>query len=247
MNNSTSTISAGWPTNWPANSFRWLPTALLGIPILVFLVVAIFAAARPQGNVAFTPAMVVVAVLLQLVIEGIVVAIILTALPSISKFSLRQLGFYAPRPWQIGIGLIGAVAMVIVVEGGATLIQTLSGQKHEQSVVELFKHVVGTNVMWFFAIFAIVLAPFMEEVMFRVFVFNVGLRYGGFWTGAVISGLCFGAAHGDFMVLVPLALGGMILSYVYYRTGNAFSSMITHGLFNAVTVFALIFAPQLAK
>ena len=29
MNNSTSTISAGWPTQWPANSFRGGPTALL--------------------------------------------------------------------------------------------------------------------------------------------------------------------------------------------------------------------------
>ena len=138
--------------------------------------------------------------------------------------------------------------MVVVVEGLASIIQALSHQQHEQSVVELFKHVRGTNVMWLFAFFAIVLAPFMEETIFRIFVFNAARRWsGGFWRGAIVSGVLFGSAHMDLWVLVPLALGGIILCYVYYRTRNAFCSMITHGLFNALTVFALIYAPQLAQ
>jgi membrane protease YdiL (CAAX protease family) len=185
--------------------------------------------------------------MLQLLIEGSAVIVILTMLPRVSKFSLREMGFKPPQPWQIGVALLGAVAMVVVVEGGASLIQSYFHVKHEQSVVDLFRHVIGTYAMWYFAIFAIVLAPFMEEVIFRVFVFNIGLRWGGFWTGAVISGLCFGAAHGDPWVLLPLAAGGVVLCGVYYRTRNAFMSMITHGIFNAVTVFALIYAPQLAK
>ncbi len=252
MNNSTSTISAGWPTNWPANSFRGGPTALL---ILAALGAALLGgwigvgyfliAHRPR---TLGPDFVVSAIFVQLLVEGAAVLVILAALPAVSKRSLRDLGFYLPRPWQIGVGILGAIAMVLVVEGGASLIETLTHTKHEQSVVELFKQVIGNRrVMWLFAIFAIVLAPFMEEVIFRIFIFNAGLRWGGFWLGAIISGFCFGAAHTDVFVLVPLALGGMILCGVYYRTGNAFCSMITHGLFNAVTVFALMFAPQLAR
>lgn len=252
MNNSISTISAGWPTNWPADSFRAGPTALLilaaaGAAVIGGLIgfVLFFGLHRPQY---MTADFVIAAVLVQLFLEGGAVIVLLLGLPTVSKLSLRELGFYVPRPWQIGLGILGAIAMVIVVEGGASLIQTLAHQKHEQSVIELFKSVVGhRRAMWIFAIFAIVLAPFMEEVIFRIFIFNVGLRWGGFWVGSIISGLCFGAAHGDWFVLVPLALGGMILCSVYYRTGNAFASMITHGLFNAVTVFALMFAPQLAQ
>ena len=252
MNNSTSTTSAAWPTHWPANSFRWGPTALLvlaaiAVAVVGFIIIGVYgylhgAALRSNG-----PAFVFFAVVAQLLVEGVAVLVILAALPSVSKFSLRELGFYAPRLWQIGVALLGAIAMVIVVEGGASLIETLTHQKHEQTVVELFRHVVGTNAMWFFAIFAIVLAPMMEEIIFRIFVFNIGLRYGGFWVGAIVSGICFGAAHTDLVVLVPLALGGMILCTVYYRTRNAFASMITHGCFNAVTVFALMYAPNLTK
>ena len=252
MNNSTSTISAGWPTHWPANSFRGGPTALLILAALGAAIVGgiigilfFFGAHRPQ---TMGTQFVISAIWVQLLVEGSAVIVILAALPAVSKLSLRELGFYVPRPWQLGIALLGAIAMIVVVEGGATIIQTLTHTKHEQSVVELFKQVVGQpRVMWFFAIFAIVLAPFMEEVIFRIFIFNVGLRWGGFWLGSIVSGLCFGAAHTDVFVLVPLALGGMILCAVYYRTGNAFCSMVTHGLFNALTVFALMFAPQLAQ
>ena len=252
MSNSTSTISAGWPTNWPANSFRGGPTALLILAALGAALVGgfigvsyFFVAHRPR---TMGPEFVVSAIFVQLLVEGSAVLVILAALPAVSKRSLRELGFYVPRPWQIGVAILGAIAMVVVVEGGASLIQALTHTKHEQSVVELFKQVVGNRrVMWLFAIFAIVLAPFMEEVIFRIFIFNVGLRWGGFWLGAIVSGLCFGAAHTDPYVLVPLALGGIILCAVYYRTGNAFASMITHGIFNAVTVFAIVFAPQLAQ
>ncbi len=188
------------------------------------------------------------AILIQLVLEASIVALILIALPRLSGFSLKELGFVMPRPWQIGIALLGAIAMIIVVEGGASLIQALLHQKHEQQVVELFKQVRSqASVMWLFAVFAVVLAPFMEETIFRIFVFNIGLRYGGFWVGAIISGIAFGLAHTDIYVLLPLAVGGMVLSFVYYRTRNAFCSMVTHGCFNALTVFALIYAPNLAQ
>jgi membrane protease YdiL (CAAX protease family) len=191
---------------------------------------------------------VIPAIVFQLALEGAAVIAILIGMPRLTKFSLRDIGFKPPSAEAVFIGLIGAVAMIVVVEGGASLIDTLLHQKHEQDVVQLFRQIRGqSSTLWFFAFFAIVLAPMMEETIFRTFFFNLGLRYGGFWTGALLSGLLFGAAHLDLYVLVPLMLGGMILSYVYYRSQNAFASMITHGLFNAATVVAIIFFPQLAK
>ena len=251
MNNSISTPSAAWPTTWPSNSFKAGPTALVIFAALVVGAIVLVAGilwiyAHPGAGGATVP--ILPAIVIQLLLEGAVVALLLAALPRLSGFSLRELGFVTPQLWQVGVALLGAIVMVIVVEGGASLLQSLLHQKHEQQVIELFKQVRSQpNVLCFFAVFAIVLAPFMEEMIFRVFVFNIGLRYGGFWAGAIVSGIAFGLAHADLFVLVPLALGGMVLSYVYFRTRNAFCSMVTHGCFNALTVFALIYAPQLAQ
>ncbi len=49
----------------------------------------------------------------------------------------------------------------------------------------------------------------------------------------MLSGVLFGIAHGDLYAALPLALGGIVLCAVYYRTRNAFASMISHALFNA--------------
>ena len=245
MNNSTSKPSARWPTTWPPDSFRLGPTALLIAAILIAGSVVLFGGIlwMHATNTGIIPGAIVV----QLVLEVLIVAIIIAALPKVSGFPLAELGFRALRPSDVLYGLLGAVAMLVIVQGSSTLLDTLTHQVHEQQVIELFKQLRSPSTMWFFAVFAAVVAPIAEETIFRVFLFNAAMRYGGFWIGAIVSGICFGAVHGDAYAFLPLALGGMVLCYVYYRSGNAFSSMISHGLFNAVTLVAIVFFPKLAQ
>jgi len=152
-----------------------------------------------------------------------------------------------PDGRTIGIALIGAVAMAIVANGGASLIDYFLHSTHEQGVVELFKGLRDPAVFTAFVVFAVVFQPFIEETIFRVFFFNFGLRFGGFWAGAILSGVLFGLAHGDLVAAVPLALGAIVLCWVYYRTRNAYASMISHGLFNTFSILALHYAPSLTK
>ncbi len=195
-----------------------------------------------RGAVALVPALVI-----QLVLEAGVVAVILRGLPVLSGFSLRELGFRAIGAGQIGIATLGALIMAIVANGGASLIDALFHTTHEQQVVQMVRNVHNPAIIAFFAIFAVVIAPIAEETIFRVLVFNIGLRYRGFWFGAILSGVLFGVAHGDKFEALPLALAGVVLCGVYYCTRNAYASMITHGLFNAMTVIALFAFPQLTK
>ncbi len=247
MNNSTSKPSARWPIAWPPNSFSFGRTALLVVAaaaaaVLIFGV----GLASMRAQMARTNAVPRLgAIEIQFVAEVAVVAIVLGALPRVSGFSLRELGFRPLRASDVLYGVLGAVAMLILVQGSSTLVEALSHQEHQQQVVELFKHLRAPRAIWFFGIFAAVIAPIAEETIFRVFLFNLAMRYGGFWIGAIVSGICFGAVHGDIFAFLPLALGGALLCYVYYRSGNAFASMISHGLFNAVTLLALLFVPKL--
>ena len=243
---------SAWPNLWPSDSFRAGPTALLILAIVGATAIVLVAAAvwfviqypadARRGALGLLPGMVI-----QLVLEAIIVAILVWGLPWVAKMPLRDLGFRPLEPKQIAFAAVAAIVMAIVVNGGASLVETLTHQQHQQQVVQMFKAVKNPAVMAFFAVFAVLLAPVAEEMVFRVFLFNIGLRYGGFWLGAAVSAILFGLAHGDIYVLVPLALGGLVLCFVYYRTRNAYASMITHGLFNSFTVAALLFAPNLAK
>jgi membrane protease YdiL (CAAX protease family) len=247
VNGSPSTTSPAWPTHWPKDSFTGIWTwALAVVAALPFVGAFAFGVARPVtiSYASVTPFELYLSLGGTAALEGVLVAIVLFALPKLSKFSLRELGFRVPSLRDAGIAGLGAIAMVVVANGLASLIDTLSHVKHQQDVVAMFRALHDPRTLAAFAFFAVIVAPLAEEMLFRVFFFNLGLRYGGFWAGAVLSGVLFGMAHGDLYAAVPLALGGIILCYVYYRTRNAWASVITHGTFNSLSLVAILFAPS---
>ena len=244
MNDSTSATLPAWPTRWPKNSFTSVWTWLLAGFIAALFVVAFIAGLKTTRVPTVTAPEFDVLIALQFLLEGSLLAIVLAALPKLSGFTLRQLGFRAPNASSVGTALLGAVVMAIVANGGASLIDYLAHSQHQQDIVQIFKELRDPKTITIFAAFAVVFAPFAEETFFRVFFFNLGMRYGGFWAGAVLSGILFGMAHGDLYAALPLALGGIVLCAVYYRTANAFAPMISHALFNALSLVALLVAPK---
>jgi membrane protease YdiL (CAAX protease family) len=246
VNDSPSPTSPSWPTRWPKDSFTGFWTWAIAFCLTALFATGFIITLLKGSSVSYssiTPLLLYASLALQGVLEGAFVVVIILLLPRLSKFSLRELGFRAPTWSTIGVALLGSVAMVVVANGLASLIGQVLHVQHQQDVVELFKHLHDPTAIWVFAFFAIVFAPIAEETFFRLFFFNLGMRYGGFWIGAIVSGILFGMAHGDLYAAAPLALGGMILCYVYYRTRNAWASMMTHCLFNALSIAALLFAP----
>ncbi len=262
-NSSLSTISPGSPDSYASDSFRALPSiyVLLGLVAIIIIVFIAGAAAfilithlvtiTPYGTTIDRRALLRDAVpfslALQLAIDLFVALYLFSVLPGLERTSLQRLGFTAPTLPQVAVAIIGAVAMVAVVNGLGSAINSVLHSSHEQQAVKLLLSAHGRGLRAAVAALAIVVAPVAEELTFRVFIFNAVSRYGGFWIGALVSGILFAAAHGDKYAFVPLVFGGMILCGVYARSRNAFASMITHGLFNTVSVIALYLAPQLAK
>jgi uncharacterized protein len=254
VNDSTSTISPAWPTRWPKDSFsrplwRGVATWVLAVFIAGIFVGAFYFGLKNSGKTlpGVSPFIIDIAIVAQGILEGLLVLFVLLTIPWLSKFSLRELGFRAPSAPNVMLALGGAIAMVIVANGGASLIDHLVHSSHEQDVVEIFRSLHDPGSIGLFVAFAVLFAPFAEESLFRVFFFNLGLRYGGFWAGAILSGVLFGIAHGDLIAALPLALGGMILCYVYYRARNAFASMIAHGTFNGISIAALMLSTHVTK
>lgn len=271
MNDSTSQTSPGWPTRWPSGAFAfWWTLGFVALMAwLVFVVwiagglsvaawfaahndqAALIAASRNPANMNASTFISLSTV--QLAGEALGVALILVALPRLAHVSLRDLGFRALDARALGYAVAGAIGMVLIADVGSSAIQTFAPHAvHAQLVERIFEHVRRDRAaLLFFLLFAVVLQPIVEETFFRVLIFNWALRYGGFWTGAVVSGALFGLAHTamggtDAASGALLAVGGVILCWVYYRSRNAYASMISHGLFNALSTIALYVAPKLA-
>ena len=253
MNSSISKRFADWPITWPSGSFRVGPTLLL-IAVVIAPIVGfgiyqgvVSASVHVDQRLLGDPLVVITSLAITLVAEGALALLVIALLPWVSRLSLRELGYRAPEPRDVVVAFVGSLAMALIANGGASLIQAVLHTSQDQQAVAMLRQLHDPRLLVAFALFACVLAPLMEETIFRVFLFNATRRYWGFWAGAIISGICFGLAHGDPIAALPLALGGIVLAFVYYRTQNAFASMLTHGLFNAYTILALILAPQLAK
>lgn len=178
----------------------------------------------------------------QFAAELALVPYLLLVMTRLWKRSLGDLGFRAPSGTQILIGIGGAIAMLALVQGLAAFEQLIAHTQHEQQAVQLLKAIRSPDTLVFFVLYGVFFAPIVEELTFRVFIFNAGMRLAPFWIAASVSGILFGLAHADIIAFLPLSVGGMLLCYLYFRTRNAWISMISHALFNGTTIVALLAA-----
>jgi hypothetical protein len=166
-------------------------------------------------------------------------AVAFGALPWLARRSLRDLGLRALDARALGAGLLGALAMYAVAIGLANAEYAFTHQKPEETAVALFTSTHDPLLLAAFTLLAGVAAPFVEEFVYRGFLFNALLRYLPVWAAAVVSGALFGISHGSPSAALPLAGSGIVLAYVYHRTGSLTASMVTHATFNLINVALL--------
>ena len=82
-------------------------------------------------------------------------------------------------------------------------------------------------------LFVGILGPIFEELFFRKAVIDRLRRYGDL-PAILISGLIFGLIHGNFSQLFYTAAIGMVLGFVYLRTGNVLYTIALHCVFNII-------------
>ena len=141
------------------------------------------------------------------------------------------------------VGVAGL--MWIVVTGSSAAVETLSHHRDTEAAIALLKGIKTPYEKFLFVSVAVVFAPLVEELAFRVFAFNAILRWTNVPVAAVCSGILFGLVHALgaapsqlLTVSLPLALGGIVLAGIYAATRCYWASVLTHALFNSVTVVA---------
>lgn len=94
-----------------------------------------------------------------------------------------------------------------------------------------------------------VLAPIAEEMVFRGAVLRVLLHLTGsqkHWLAIAISALLFGFVHLNLAQGVHAFIIGLILGWMYYRTGSIIPGIVLHWVNNTVAYLMFALMPQMA-
>ncbi|MEW6306936.1 MAG: type II CAAX endopeptidase family protein [Verrucomicrobiota bacterium] len=157
-------------------------------------------------------------------------------------------GFNAPG---LPRGMMLAVITVLLVTPLAWTLGKISALVMEQvlvtpevqSTVQTLQSSVDRSEQYYFAFVAILIAPVVEEILFRGIVYPSLKQSGRPQLALWVTSLAFAAIHGNAMSFVSLAVLGMVLIALYEKTNNLLVPIVTHSLFNLIN-FLFVLNPH---
>jgi uncharacterized protein len=178
---------------------------------------------------------------------GLVLVQLSYLVPLIVIFAYRRanplsLGF-GPFDWNtlgLGCGLLIASYLVIL---GHNIVLTLLGVNTQgEQILQLFGAL--DSPLWFIVV-GVIVAPVVEELFFRGFLFQGFRQRYGWVNGALLSSAVFAVAHLDPVALIPTFILGMLLAYMYHRTDSVWIPILLHVLVNGMGLCAAYVATQM--
>ncbi len=98
---------------------------------------------------------------------------------------------------------------------------------------------IAGNVVIIFAVLFV--APFIEEVLFRGFLYPAFNRYMGIYPAIILTSLLFAFAHypqirESYSFMAVIFVLSLVITYVRARTGSTWIAIIMHHIYNLVSV-----------
>jgi membrane protease YdiL (CAAX protease family) len=148
-----------------------------------------------------------------------------------------------PRPGQ---GARNPMVYFFAGSGLSLMVATLSSRLRapdNSPMEELFKN---RQTALLFVAMAVLIAPLVEETLFRGYLYPLFARSFGITPGIVLTGVLFGLMHGAQLgwtwgLVTILIVVGIVFTFVRARTGSVFASFLMHLGYNAlISIAALI-------
>ena len=150
-----------------------------------------------------------------------------------------------PQKTGIKVGAVigGYLALMVGMMFFSWLNQVIfhqSGTANNELIRQMLDH--NRLVTGVFVISSFTLTPVAEELIFRGILTNLFFKPTRLWPKVILSGVVFSSAHASTTIVSFLlyCFMGMVLAYVYRKTGNIKNSMLIHALNNAVAIAALL-------
>jgi membrane protease YdiL (CAAX protease family) len=139
----------------------------------------------------------------------------------------------------IGCGLLVASYGIILIHN--MILMSLGIETQGDEIYRLFE--LLDTPAWFFFVGA-VLAPLVEEIFFRGFLFQGFRAKYGWASGMLLSSAIFAIAHLDPVSLLPTFILGNLLAYLYHRSNSVWPGVILHVLVNTFGLIAVYVLTQ---
>jgi len=223
---------------------RWKLSDVILVQILIFLIQYTNTKLISNGIITLAEAYIYGALFLYLVIAASVYGIIRIKY----RLTISALGIHFRG--SVGNILLGLKTWSIF-ELFFFLLPLIIG-KHEliynraqKSIVLIVSDIPGHQVA-LYILGAVVLAPIVEESLFRGFIYSPFRRRIGHKSTAVLSSLIWSLGHYDVGFSGGLVVLGIIFIYLYAKTGSLLPSIVVHAgiSFTGLLIFLYLIAYQ---
>lgn len=242
--------ASAWPIGW-ANFGIFICAAITSIALFQFLGAGLLREATTASNGELTPWIAVAAVLLlQLPLLAVFYVTrrffpgqyagrlntsdcsLASALRQAAPFFLR----FLPIIWIVS--LLWTQILTLMQDLG------LIGEFPPQELVTLFQAGGDPLAIGLLVVFAVVLAPVVEELIFRGCVYRFFKSKTTVISAQIISAVIFASIHANLLSFVPLILVGILLARCYEKSGSILVPICFHAFFNGFSLLMLLIMSQ---
>lgn len=143
------------------------------------------------------------------------------------------------------VGYVALVPVLVVILAITVLIINMTKYVPErQPVVELFMKEKNAAFLTYSSLFAAIFGPIIEELFFRGFMYSIFKKYIGVFWSMIITAAIFAMLHTHIVGFVPIMALGILLAYLYEKTGTLVSSITVHIIHNLSMVFMVFLVKQ---
>jgi membrane protease YdiL (CAAX protease family) len=196
------------------------------------------------GGASFQTLLMNIVFMLSLSVALLLYLVVMRGLSPAELFGLRRLppAQAARRAFVFIIPLYILVCIIAALAGSLT--KDFWPDSGPQDVVKSFRSAKDVPMRAIMGVTAVIVAPLVEETVFRGFIYGVLKRYTDGWFAALCSAALFAVVHmhvGSFVPLFVLALG---FCAAYERTGCLLVPMFMHAFFNGASTTILWLMPS---
>ena len=157
------------------------------------------------------------------------------------KINKELFGLKGKMKWKYPLIAVGGFGVYYIISIFLTLLMTLINPDFDISQAQDvgFESLASSSdyVLAFLAL--VVIAPIVEEIIFRGFLFGVLKKSYRFWVAAILTSLTFAIAHGAWNVGVDTFALSLVLCYLRYNYDSIYPAIFLHMVKNGMAYLLL--------